>query len=86
VIRIAISVEAFEAISATLPLGTVAFEPELNAKGERFVWLENAMADRLGAMRGYWATKDAQWHCGEDRTDIWSRWKIRVAAGEDTAC
>jgi hypothetical protein len=35
-VRIAITVEAFEAI----------------ARGERLIWLEDAMADRLGAMRG----------------------------------
>jgi hypothetical protein len=51
-IRIAISVEAFEAIARTLPLGSVGYEPEPNAKGERLIWLEAAMVDRLGAMRG----------------------------------
>ena len=30
----------------------MAYEPELNAQGQRTVWLEDAMADRLGAMRG----------------------------------
>jgi hypothetical protein len=50
-IRIAITQVAYDAISATLPLGTVAVEPYFNEKGERVVWLENAMADRLGAMR-----------------------------------
>jgi hypothetical protein len=51
-IRIAITEAAYDAICATLPLGTVAVEPELNAKGERTVLLEDAMADRLGAIRG----------------------------------
>jgi hypothetical protein len=51
-IKIAISEAAFEAIKATLPLGSVAYEPERDAKGERLIWLEDAMADRLGAMRG----------------------------------
>jgi hypothetical protein len=51
-IRIAISSAAFEAIAGTLPLGSVAVEPEANAKGERTVWLEEAWVDRLGAMRG----------------------------------
>jgi hypothetical protein len=44
-IRIAIT-------EATLPLGSVAVEAEANERGERAVWLEDAMADRLGAMRG----------------------------------
>jgi hypothetical protein len=51
-IRIAISVEAYDAISAILTLGSVGYEVEANERGERAVWLEDAMADRLGAMRG----------------------------------
>lgn len=51
-IRIAISVAAFEAIARTLPLGSVAYEGEPNERGERLIWLEAAMADRLDAMRG----------------------------------
>ena len=34
-IRIAISIEAFTAIELTLPLGSVAMEPQVNARGER---------------------------------------------------
>ena len=44
-VRIAISVEAFEAIARTLPLGSVAYESEANERGERLIWLEDAMAD-----------------------------------------
>ena len=51
-IRIAISVEAFEAIARTLPLGSVAVEPYYNERGERTAWLEEVWVDRLGAMRG----------------------------------
>ena len=50
-IKIAISVEAFEAICATLPVGSVAVEPYYNERGERVVWLEEVWVDRLGAMR-----------------------------------
>jgi hypothetical protein len=50
-IRIAITPAAFSALAATLPLGSVAYEPELNAKGERLVWLEPPVIDRLTAMR-----------------------------------
>jgi hypothetical protein len=39
-IKIAISVEAFEAIAATLPPGSVGYENENNERGERYVWLE----------------------------------------------
>jgi hypothetical protein len=39
-----------DAIRATL--GSVAVEPYYNERGERTVWLEDAMADRLLAMRG----------------------------------
>ena len=43
-IRIAISAAAFGAIAATLPLGSVAFEPQTKDKGERLIWLEPHIA------------------------------------------
>jgi hypothetical protein len=49
VIRIAISVEAFEAIAATLPLGSVGYENEINERGERLVDRRNRQ--RLPAWR-----------------------------------
>ncbi|HZZ24842.1 MAG TPA: hypothetical protein VFE60_20675 [Roseiarcus sp.] len=48
IIRIAITQEAFEAIARTLPLGSVGYENEVNERGERLIWLEDAM--------GWWAT------------------------------
>jgi hypothetical protein len=51
-IRITISQAAFAAIVATLPLGSVAYKAETDAKGERLIWLEPKWADKLGAMRG----------------------------------
>jgi hypothetical protein len=36
-IRIAISVEAFEAIAKTLPVGSVGYEAEANERGERLI-------------------------------------------------
>ena len=51
-IRIAITAEGFEAIAATLPLGSVTVEAEANERGERVIWLGAATVDRLGAMRG----------------------------------
>jgi hypothetical protein len=47
-IRIAITVEAYEAIVATLPLGTVAYESQLNGKGERLTWFEEIWLSKLG--------------------------------------
>ena len=52
VIKIAISIEAFEAMARTLPLDSVSYENEANEQGERYVWLEPAVVNRLGAMRG----------------------------------
>ena len=49
-IRIAITEAAFKAITATLPFGSLAVEAEPNERGERLIWLEDAMADRLGAI------------------------------------
>jgi len=39
-IRIAITPAAFEAISATLPLGSVNYERERTASGGYFIWLD----------------------------------------------
>jgi hypothetical protein len=58
-IRIAITQAAFDAIASTLPFGSVGYEAEANERGERLIWLVDAMADRLGAMRGPGATKPA---------------------------
>ncbi len=49
--RLTLSLTAFEAIVETLPLGSVGYEPALNAKGERLIWVEAAVADRLMAMK-----------------------------------
>jgi hypothetical protein len=35
-IRVAITEPAFEAIPATLPLGSVGVEPQVDAKGDRY--------------------------------------------------
>jgi hypothetical protein len=51
-IRIAISQAAFDAIVATMPLGSVGYENEVNEKGERLVWLAPNVVDRLASMRG----------------------------------
>ena len=50
-IRIAITIAAFEAIVGTMPLGSFGFERDPTTKGERTVWLEEVWVDRLGAMR-----------------------------------
>ena len=46
-VRIAISQAAFEAIAATLSLGSVGYENATNERGERLIWL-----DQRRAMRG----------------------------------
>jgi hypothetical protein len=46
-IRISITVEAFEAIARPLPLGSFGFERDPNTKDERTLWLEDAMANLL---------------------------------------
>jgi hypothetical protein len=42
VIRIAITQEVFDAIVATMSLGSVGYENAGNEKGERLIWLERA--------------------------------------------
>jgi hypothetical protein len=51
-IRISITPAAFDAIAASLPFGSTAFEPEPSPAGERHIWLEPRFVDRLAAMRG----------------------------------
>ena len=50
-IRIAISAAAFDAIAATLPLGTVAYEHERTASSGYLIWLDH---DKLFAERRLW--------------------------------
>jgi hypothetical protein len=52
VVRIAISQAAFEAITKTLPLGSVGYENASNEQGERYVWLEPGLVSKLRALRG----------------------------------
>jgi hypothetical protein len=50
--RIAITAAAYDAICATLPLGSVGYENKVNERGERLIWLDRAVVDRLRAIRG----------------------------------
>ena len=51
-IRIAITPAAFDAIAATLPLGSVGYEAERDAQGNCLVWLDEWTVNKLGALRG----------------------------------
>ena len=51
-IRIAITQAAYDAICATLPVGSVAVEAEANERSERLIWLEAAIVDRHDARAG----------------------------------
>jgi hypothetical protein len=51
-VRIAISQAAFDAVAKTLPLGSVGYENKLNEKGERLIWLDPGVVDRLRSLRG----------------------------------
>jgi hypothetical protein len=50
-IRIAITQAAFEAIAATLPLGSVSYDNAVNERGEHYVWLPPNVVERLRAQR-----------------------------------
>jgi hypothetical protein len=50
-IRIAITEAAFEAISRTLPLGSVSFEQTRSLGGEVYIWLGPREVDKLMAER-----------------------------------
>jgi hypothetical protein len=51
VISISVSVAAFEAVAATLPLGSVGFERDATGGGDYLIRLEPHVLDRLRAMR-----------------------------------
>jgi hypothetical protein len=59
-IRIVISQAAFDAIAATLPFGDVSFENEIDEHGQRLIWLERRMLDKLRSYR----------RAGEDYSDV----------------
>jgi hypothetical protein len=48
-ICIAITAAALDAVVATLPIGAVAYEAQLNAKGERLIWIERLWAAQAAA-------------------------------------
>ena len=50
-VRISISQTALDALAAMLSLGSVACKSEVNERGERLVWLQASVVDRLMAMR-----------------------------------
>jgi hypothetical protein len=51
-IRIAITQAAFEAIASTLPFGSVSYENQINEQGQRLIWLDPTVVNRLRALRG----------------------------------
>ena len=63
-IRIAISEAAFEAIARTLPLGNVSFENKITENGERLIWLESRVVDRLRCPARGLARATARSFCG----------------------
>jgi hypothetical protein len=69
-LRIAITPAAFEAIAKTLPLGSVGYENATNERGERLIWLDPAVVNRLRAMR----------RPGESYSDV----ILRLAAADQT--
>ena len=50
-IKIAVSARAYRAIKATLPAGSVVYSPERNDRGQYLLWLTEAEANRLAALR-----------------------------------
>jgi hypothetical protein len=52
VIKIAISAAAFDAIARTMPIGWVGFENELDANGDRLIWLPHDVLAKLRYLRG----------------------------------
>ena len=51
-VHIAITQAACEAIARTLLLGSVGYENKANERGEKLIWLQRAVVDRLRSLRG----------------------------------
>jgi hypothetical protein len=51
-VRIAISQAAFDAIVATMAFGTVNYEVQTDANGDRLIWLDPGVVAKLKALRG----------------------------------
>jgi hypothetical protein len=51
-VRIAISQATFDAIASTLALGSVGYENQTNERGEKLIWLDRAVVERLRSLRG----------------------------------
>jgi hypothetical protein len=47
-----VAVATDDAIAATMPIGSVGYENKLNEKGERLIWLDPGVVDRLRSLRG----------------------------------
>jgi hypothetical protein len=67
-IRISITEAAYDAIAATMLLGSVGYEAQRTEKGEVFVWLEERWLNKLRALRGP----------GESHSEV----ILRLAAGQ----
>ena len=50
--RIAVTTAPFDAITATLPVCSVAFEPDTGHEGERHIWLTPELVNKLRYLRG----------------------------------
>lgn len=75
-IRIAITQAVFDAICATLPLGSIGYENATNENGERLIWLDHGVVARLRAMRGP----------GESYSDVILRLVASSGSGMEGAC
>jgi hypothetical protein len=51
-VKITITPQAFAALAATLPLGSVAVEPERAPDGSVGIWLDHAIVAKLRHLRG----------------------------------
>ena len=51
-VKITITPQAFAALAATLPLGSVAVEPQRAPDGSVHIWLDHNAVAKLKALRG----------------------------------
>ena len=74
-IAISITLEAYEAIKATLPEDSDSFPPQPDGRGNVRLWLDRKFVDRLAQMRG-----PGESYSGVQIRRSWSGLTISLAA------
>jgi hypothetical protein len=78
-VRIAVSPRAYRAIKGTLPAGSIVYPPERNSRGQYLLWLSEAEANRLSAIRKLGESVRSGWH------ELATFWRVKQAGARRRA-